>query len=130
MDPQDILFGKIERASVVFGEEEEPEDLGMVVHQGVTNGQEISQGLGHLFSFNGNKSIVDPVRGKGAAIGPDGLGPFIFVVREKEVFPAAVNVEGMAQIVVAHDRAFQVPPGPSIAPRAWPLRFTGPCPFP
>ena len=45
------------------------------------------------------------------------LGDFIGVVNRDMINAAAVDVEGSAQILHAHSRAFKVPPGKTNAPR-------------
>ncbi len=53
-------------------------------------------------------------------MGADALRDLVLVVREDQVEAAAVDVEGLAQRVLAHRRAFDVPAGPAAAPRAVP----------
>ena len=48
------------------------------------------------------------------------LGHFVFVVGEKQVLAAAVNVEGFAQVFHAHGGAFDVPAGTAHAPGGFP----------
>ena len=45
------------------------------------------------------------------------------MVREDKVHAAAVNVKGFSQVFLAHGRAFNVPAGPTFAPRAFPERL-------
>ena len=57
------------------------------------------------------------------------LGNFIFVVGKDVVHSPGVNVEPLAQILVGHGRAFNVPAGESFPPGAGPFhvspRFSG-----
>jgi len=46
------------------------------------------------------------------------LSDFIFVVGEDEIHPTGVNVEAVAEVVAAHRRALDVPPGTPATPRA------------
>ena len=66
-----------------------------------------------------------------AAVHPDGddlvsngtfrLRDLVFVVREAQVVPARVDVEAIAQVLHGHRRAFDVPAGEPLAPRARPF---------
>ena len=48
------------------------------------------------------------------------LGDFVFVVRKDEVDAAAVDVEGLAEMLPAHRRAFDVPAGtPGVLNAGW-----------
>ena len=53
-------------------------------------------------------------------MGALGLGDFVLVVGEDEIDAAAMDVEGLAQKRLAHRRAFDVPAGAALAPRAIP----------
>src|SRR5579863_6103457 len=53
-------------------------------------------------------------------MGADALGDLVLVVREDEVEAAAVDVEGLAQGLLAHRRALDVPARPAAPPRALP----------
>src|SRR5262245_48650125 len=44
-------------------------------------------------------------------------------MREAQIEPAAVDVEGLPQVLDRHRRALDVPAGPSLAPRAIPRRL-------
>ena len=46
------------------------------------------------------------------------LRDLVLVMREDEIDAAAMNVEGLAQMRLAHRGAFDVPAGPPAAPRA------------
>ena len=59
------------------------------------------------------------------AVGAAGLGDLVLVVREDEVEPAAVDVEDLAEIALAHGRAFDVPARTAPAPGAVPARLLG-----
>ncbi len=53
------------------------------------------------------------------------LGDLVFVVREDEIEPAAVDVESFAEDFFAHGRALNVPARTPCAPRAFPRRLAG-----
>ena len=67
---------------------------------------------------------MQPVPGEAVAGGP-GLRDLVLVVREDQVHPAAVDVEGGAEVLGGHGRAFQVPAGPPGSPRRLPVRLAG-----
>ena len=58
---------------------------------------------------------MHPVAAEGAAVGALALGDLVFVVGEHKVLPAAVQVDGLAQVLAGHGAAFDVP-----ARRPWP----------
>ena len=68
---------------------------------------------------------MHPDVGEGLAERGLGLGDFVFVVGEDEVQPAAVDVQRQGNVLFAHGRAFDVPAGASLAPRAVPVGFAG-----
>ena len=55
----------------------------------------------------------------------NGLGPLVLVVRERQVAPAPVQVEVLAQEVEGHDHALGVPTGAAGAPGRVPGGLTG-----
>src|SRR5271168_3589648 len=73
-----------------------------------------------------NPDIGHDVAAEGAAA----LRDFILVMREDEVDAAAVDIEGFAQMLPAHRRAFEMPAGPATAPRAVPAGLVGSRGFP
>ena len=58
-----------------------------------------------------------------AAVRAAALGDFVFVVRELQIRTAAMNIERLPEQFAAHGRAFDVPAGTAVAPRAFPRRF-------
>ena len=55
-----------------------------------------------------------------AIISTGALGYFIFMVREYQVMAAGMNIDGVAQMLLNHSRAFKVPTGSSATPWAFP----------
>ena len=53
------------------------------------------------------------------------LCDLILVVREDEVGSAAVDIQGVADVVAAHCRALDMPAGSALAERGIPVRLTG-----
>ena len=68
---------------------------------------------------------VEPVAHKGFASGRFALRDFIFVVREREVDAAGVNVQRFAEILHGHGRAFDVPAGTAAADGRFPEMLPG-----
>ena len=125
------FIAEVQGAAVVVGNEEEAQGIGAVVFQDVLDQEEVVQGLAHLFRIDGDEAVVEPVFDHGFLAGEGfGLGDFVFMVREDEVAAAAVEIEGIAEVFIAHSRTFDVPARTAFAPRAVPRRFARFSPFP
>ena len=76
----------------------------------------------HLAHLAGglHQAVMQPILGHRLAVAAFALGDFVFVVREHQVQPAAVDVERLAQQLAAHGGAFDVPAGPAGSPGAGP----------
>src|SRR5260370_18747128 len=87
----------------------------------------MAEDFGHLLARSGGEeAVMQPVaRERRAAMGADALGDLVLVVREDEVEPAAMDVEGLAEMRLGHRRAFDVPTRPAAPP---PLVFPGAVP--
>ncbi len=83
---------------------------------------DVAQRLRHLLAGQGHPGVVQPVPREAVARGVR-LRPFVLVVREDQVHPAAVDVELRAEVGRGHRRALQVPAGPPVAPRRRPGRL-------
>ena len=92
--------------------------------------EEVAEGLGHLLVVDVDIAVVQPVVRKGHTIAAFGLRNLVFVVGEGEVLPAAVNVNRLAEVTQVHRRAFNVPAGATLAPRAVPGRLARLCALP
>ena len=68
---------------------------------------------------------MQPEAGEGFPRGRLRLGQFVFMVGEDQVLAAAVQVEGLPQVMHAHGGALDVPARPPGAPGAVPGRFPG-----
>ena len=97
------MLGVVDGASVVVGEQEEPDHLGVVGLKDVLNIQDIAQRFAHLGLIDVDEPVVNPISNEGLACGGFGLGNLVVVVRELEVTTPSVDVEGLAQVVAAHD---------------------------
>ena len=59
------------------------------------------------------------------AVGAGRLGDLVLVMREDQILPAAMDVEGLAEMPLRHRRAFEMPAGPAPPPRALPAGLVG-----
>lgn len=96
------------------------------------NRDEISERLAHFFVFfaNRHESVVHPIVDELLPRLCFALGNLVFVVRKFQILAAGMNIYRFAQILRCHDRAFDVPTGPSVPKRRFPMDFTWFCGFP
>ncbi len=87
------------------------------------NGDDVADGLGHLLVAEAEHTVVDPVACEGLAGEAFALGDLILMVREDQVVAAAVNVNRVAEEVMVHRGAFNMPARTAGAPGAVPGRF-------
>jgi hypothetical protein len=80
----------------------------------------VAERLRHLHPVPVDHVVVQPVAGEALAGRRPGLGDFAFVVGELILQAAAVDVEFLAEVLHRHRRAFDVPSGVALAPRAAP----------
>ena len=92
----------------------------MAAVEELIEGDEVAQRLAHLLSTNGDHVVVHPVGDGLFAVGGHALCDFRLVVREHEIHAAAVDVEGLAEVLASHGRAFHVPARETVAPRRRP----------
>ena len=96
---------------------------GMVIQQ-LANGEEVAQGLGHLFALDHQIAVVHKHLGHDFAVmGAPALRDLVFMVREDQVLAAAMDIKGFAQILLAHGRAFDMPARTAAPPRRFPARL-------
>lgn len=81
--------------------------------------ERVAERLAHLGAADAEQAVVHPVAGE-RQVGGLRLGDLVLVVRERQVEPAAVDVELGAQVTPAHRRALDVPAGPAATPRRRP----------
>ena len=93
-------------------------------HQ-IAEGEEISQALRHLLAFHQQKAGVKPEVREGLSGERLGLGDFVFVMRENQIFTAGVQVETLAQFLHRHDRALEMPAGAARPNHRVPGGFVG-----
>ena len=118
---------EVQGAAVVAVGEEKAHHLRREAGQNVLDGEEILQGLGHLLPVDGEEAVVQPELGEGLAGGRFGLGQLVFVVGEDQVLAAAVEVEGLPQVMHAHGGALDVPARTAGPPGGCPRRVPPVC---
>src|SRR3989338_5258821 len=91
----------------------------MTVFKGFSYRYEVPKGFRHLLAVDGQQAVVAPAAGEGFA-GRLRLGDLVFMMGKHQIDPASVEVKGVTEILRAHRRAFDVPAGPPLAPRALP----------
>ncbi|CAB4702287.1 unannotated protein [freshwater metagenome] len=79
------------------------------------DGQAVAERLAHLLARGGDPGVVHPVR-RERVTGRAGLGLLVLVVREAQVDAAAVDVEGVTEVLAGHRGALDVPAGASGPP--------------
>ena len=83
-------------------------------------GDEVAQGLVHLFPTDHEHSIMEPVSAEGFPHGGLALGDLAFVMGELVFHSASVDVERLPQVFSGHGRALGVPAREPPSPRAGP----------
>jgi hypothetical protein len=111
------LRGERERLAVVAAAEVQDERLGPDLVEHLRQPADVADRLGHLLALGGlEHAVVHPQPRERPPAPRLGLGSLVLVVREREVDPAAVDVELEAQQRLGHRRALDVPAGPARAP--------------
>ena len=94
--------------------------------QQIAHGKEVAEGFGHLLPLDLQHLVMHPdLREPRLRMGAAALRQFILVMRELQINPAAMNVKGRPQQLIAHGAAFDMPAGPPAPPRAVPARGFG-----
>ena len=83
------------------------------LRQQVPERELIAQGLRHLLSLDDQEFGVKPVVHERLPRRSLALGDLVLMMGKDQVGAAAVDVEGLAQVLHAHRRAFDVPAGPA-----------------
>ena len=119
------FVAEIQRTAVMRLQNEKPHDLPRIFFENIRHRKEVVQRLAHLLVVDRDKAVVHPIPGEAvrtAAIRLR-LGNLVLMVREDQVAAAAMEIKGFAQILQRHRRTFDVPSGPSFAPRTFPRRL-------
>src|SRR5690606_25139912 len=120
----DSLVGPVERLPVVSAEEREAQDLAREHGYEVVHQQHVSQRLRHFLLVHAEIAVVQPVtRECPSTMGAGALRQLILVVREHEILPTRVYVDGLPQVFRRHRRTFDVPARPAAPPGRLPARL-------
>ena len=113
----------VQGPAVMGRQQGQPDGLPRMILQNVPDGDDVAQRLGHLFAFHHHIAVVHPDAHEfPAPVRTRALRDLVLVVGKDQVVAAAVDVEGFAQVLLAHGRALQVPARPPAAPRRVPAR--------
>ena len=91
----------------------------------IMHGGDVAYRFGHFLVVQCHKTVVHPVANKGLPPTARTLGAFVFVVGKQQILPAAMNINGFAQMPVNHGGAFQMPARTPRTKGAVPRRFVG-----
>ena len=119
------LIVEDERRAIGTGQDEHPHHIRIALREEVLDADHVAQRLGHLLAAKLQHAVVNPVAGKLFARVGFGLRDLVFVMREDQVVAAAVDIDLFTEFGEVHGRAFDVPAGTALAPRAIPGNFTG-----
>ena len=87
--------------------------------QQLVDGHEVAEALRHLLAFDLQEAVVHPViRHHRRMEGATRLRDLVLVMRKHQIDAAAVDVEGLAETLPGHGRAFDVPARPARRPDA------------
>src|SRR5689334_8732702 len=89
------------------------------------NREKIPNRLGHFLLVHPHEAVVHPEAGEVHTRRTARLRDLVLMVRENEVFAAAMNIERLREMFHRHGGAFDMPAGASAPPRALPRRFSG-----
>ena len=122
------LVREIQRTPVVGLQDKETDGhrgIGLLEHivfsrKELVQGDEIPQRFAHFLSLDSDHIVVHPIFHGFVSVGSRTLGNLTFVVGKLQVQPAAMDIETVAQILLAHARTFQVPTRKTVTPRRRP----------
>ena len=114
------IRAEVQLRAVVGRQQCKAQHLAGILSQQVLDHTEIAQGFGHLLAIDIHIAVVHPVTHEVLAVGAAALCPLVFVVRKSQVAAAAVNIDGVTQVLLDHGRALEVPAGTATAPGAIP----------
>src|SRR3954463_3109889 len=109
------------------GQKGKAHDLaGHTLIQQFVHGHEIAERFRHLSAVDGEEPVVHPkIDEASAAMRALALRQLVFMVREDQIDSAAVDVETLAEMRLAHRRALDMPARPAASPGALPTRLVG-----
>src|SRR5580692_3311592 len=90
------------------------QNISRPVLEQISDGFKIAKGLRHLLALDLKEAVVHPViRHRRRVEGAARLGYLVLMVRKRQVDAAAVDIEGFAEVLPRHRRAFDVPARPA-----------------
>ncbi len=89
------------------------------------NGEKVPQGLGHLLLVDLHEAVMNPVAREFLSRCTTRLGNLVLMMGKDQIHPAAVDIEGLAEMSNGHGGTLNMPAGPSLPPRTRPGRLTG-----
>src|SRR5664280_1269112 len=85
-----------------------------IAPQQLVDGHEVAEALAHLLAFDLQEAVVHPViRHHAGMEGAARLRDLVLVMRKHQIDAAAVDVEGLAEMLPGHGRALDVPARPA-----------------
>ena len=111
------VLREVQLGPIVRGQRQVPEDerLEALLRQ-IRDADDVARALGHLRVAKGQELAVHPGAHHPVADGALRLRDLVLVVGKLVVDPAGVDVDVLAQVLEAHRRALDVPPGKAWAP--------------
>ena len=106
----------VKRSAVVRAQHKHADGLIAELLCCVADHEEVALGLGHFLIVDGQEAVVQPVMREGAAVCTLGLCDLVLVMRENQIKTAGMDVDGLAEVLVRHSRALNVPARPSLTP--------------
>ena len=122
------FVGEVQGAAVMGLEDEEADghravgavQFGMVAAEQLRQGDEVPEGLAHLLPVDGDHVVMDPVMHALGTAGGLVLRDLALMVREHQVHAASMDVELLAEVLLPHHGALEVPAREAFTPRGGP----------
>src|SRR5579884_1019429 len=122
----ELVLEPVPALAVVVEREVEPHGVGRGALEHLARHDQVAERLGHLDAVEPDHAGVQPAAHEGRLAGEVlGLGDLAGVVGEDEVVAAAVDVDGVAEVVGGHGAALDVPAGAAGPPGAGPGGLAG-----
>ena len=121
----EVVFRVVDRAAVLTGHQQIAHYFWMVLVQHFTNSKEVAQRLGHLFAIDTHRTGVHPGHCVGLLVGCFALRYFVLMVRKHQIRTATMNIKGVTQAAIGHDRALDMPARTTFTPGRRPTWFAG-----
>ncbi len=119
------IFIEEDRVAVGGIQNQVSERIRAVLREEFLDGDDVADGLGHLLVAEAEHTVMDPVAGEGLAGEAFALGDLVLMVREDQVVAAAMNINRVAEEMMVHRGAFNMPTRAAGAPGAVPRGLAG-----